>query len=58
MKQRYMPAPKHYSAPPAKAQIDKFQDLARDLECDEDEEQFEETVRRVAELPKPKPVTK
>lgn len=30
------------------AQIDKFRDLARDLECDEDEKRFEETVRRVA----------
>jgi hypothetical protein len=29
-------------------QSDKFRDLARDLECDEDEAAFEETVKRVA----------
>jgi len=32
-----------------KAQLDKFKDLARELECDEDEAKFEETVKRVAE---------
>lgn len=31
----------------------KFEELARDLECDEDEERFEEQVRRVATTPKP-----
>lgn len=29
-------------------QADKFKDLARELECDEDEAAFEETVRKVA----------
>jgi hypothetical protein len=33
---------------PPKPQADKFRDLARDLECDEDEKAFEETVRKVA----------
>lgn len=31
-----------------KAQIDKFKDLARELEADEDEGRFEETVRQIA----------
>ena len=31
-----------------KTQADKFADLARELECDESEEAFEETVRKVA----------
>jgi hypothetical protein len=31
-----------------KPQADKFRDLARELECDESEERFEEAVRRVA----------
>jgi hypothetical protein len=34
-----------------KPQADKFRDLARELECDEDDAAFEETVRQVA--PKP-----
>ena len=38
-----------------KSQADKFRDLARELECDEDEERFEETVKRLAEKPKPEP---
>lgn len=29
-------------------QIDKFRDLARELESDEDEARFEETVRQIA----------
>lgn len=32
----------------ARAQLDKFKDLARQLEADEDEERFEETVKRVS----------
>ena len=36
-----------------KPQPDKFRDLARELECDEDEAAFEEKVRRVATSPKP-----
>lgn len=38
-------------------QADKFRDLARDLarelECDEDEAAFEDKVRKVATAPKP-----
>lgn len=36
-----------------KSQPDKFRDLARELECDEDEAAFEDKVRRVATAPKP-----
>lgn len=38
-----------------KPQADKFRDLARELECDEDEARFEETVRKVAKAPQPRP---
>ncbi len=30
------------------SQADKFRDLARELEVDEDEARFEETVRKIA----------
>lgn len=33
---------------PEQSQIDKFRDLARELEADEDEERFEEAVRKIA----------
>jgi hypothetical protein len=36
-----------------KAQADKFRDMARELECDEDEAAFEDKVRKVATAPKP-----
>lgn len=36
-----------------KPQADKFRDMARELECDEDEAAFEDKVRRVATAPKP-----
>lgn len=36
------------SKQPEKPQADKFQDLARELECDEDEAAFKEKVRKVA----------
>ena len=36
-------------------QPDKFRDLARELECDEDEAAFEDKVRKVATAPKPEP---
>lgn len=39
--------------PSEKKQADKFRDLARQLECDEDEGRFEETVRKIASAPKP-----
>jgi len=35
-------------SPDERSQADKFRDLARELECDEDEKAFEETVKRVA----------
>jgi hypothetical protein len=38
-------------------QPDKFRDLARELECDEDEAAFDENVRKVATAPKPEPET-
>ncbi len=34
-----------------RSQLDKFKDLARELECDEDEAAFKEKVRRVAQSP-------
>jgi len=48
-----MPPVKPESAEKAKPQPDKFRDLARQLECDEDEAAFEETVRKVAKPQKP-----
>ncbi|HEX3886090.1 MAG TPA: hypothetical protein VHW05_01240 [Phenylobacterium sp.] len=35
-----------------KPQLDKFKDLARELECDEDEEAFKAKLRQVAKAPK------
>lgn len=35
-----------------KPQSDKFRDLARELECDEDEASFGDKVRKVAGAPK------
>lgn len=43
---------------PEPSQTDKFRDLARELECDEDEARFEETVRKVAKAPKGEPESK
>jgi len=37
---------------PPKTQGEKFIDLARELECDEDEEAFDERLRRIAKEPK------
>ncbi|MGV9009821.1 hypothetical protein [Brevundimonas sp.] len=34
-------------------QLNKFRDLARELECDEDEAAFDAKVRKVATAPKP-----
>jgi hypothetical protein len=38
-------------------QLDKFKDLARELECDDDEEAFKAKLRQVAKVPRvvPKP---
>ena len=38
-----------------KPQPDKFRDLARELECDEDPKAFEDAVKKVAKAPKPEP---
>ncbi len=37
------------------SQVDKFRDLARELEADEDPQRFEDTVRRIAKTPTPPP---
>lgn len=37
------------------AQLKAFQDAARELECDDDPERFDERVRRLAKAPMPKP---
>jgi hypothetical protein len=39
--------------PVAPSQSDKFRELAHELECDEDEEAFKATVKKVARAPKP-----
>lgn len=41
------------AADPESSQPDKFRDLARELECDEDEAAFKDKVRKVATAPKP-----
>lgn len=38
-----------------KTQLDKFRELARELECDEDEPAFEDKLKKVATAPKPDP---
>lgn len=38
-----------------KPQVDKFRDLARELEADEDEARFEATVKKVAKAPPAEP---
>ena len=46
-------------ASPPKPEVDKLRDLARELECDEDEAAFDERVKRLAkakpEAPKIEP---
>jgi len=39
-------------APKPKSQPEKFRDLARELECDEDEAAFDERLRKLATTPK------
>lgn len=39
--------------PDSRPQADKFRDLARELECDEDEAAFEERVKRIASRKSP-----
>lgn len=36
-------------------QVDKFGELARELECDEDEETFDERLKKLTKAPKPQP---
>ena len=36
----------------SKTQADKFRDLARQLECDADEEAFDEALRKIAKAPR------
>jgi hypothetical protein len=38
--------------PPAKPQLDKFRDLARELECDDDQAAFDERLKRLAKAPR------
>jgi hypothetical protein len=38
-----------------KTQADKFRDLARELECDEDEDAFDERLKKLATAPKAEP---
>ncbi|MFZ5669398.1 MAG: hypothetical protein ACOY4K_07875 [Pseudomonadota bacterium] len=35
-----------------KTQVDKFRDLARQLEADEDEARFEEALKKIVQAPK------
>jgi hypothetical protein len=37
--------------PPSTSQLNKFQDLARDLGCDEDEDAFKAKLRKIAKSP-------
>lgn len=39
--------------PDDQSPADKFRDLARQLECDEDEATFEDQLRKIAKPPKP-----
>lgn len=38
-----------------KPQADKFRDLARELECDEDEDAFKAAVRKIGTAPRTPP---
>jgi hypothetical protein len=40
------------SPEPASDQLRKFQDLARELECDEDEDAFKAAVRKIGTAPR------
>jgi hypothetical protein len=41
-----------------KPQIDKFKDLARELETDESEDRFDERLRKIAKSPPPEKIGK
>ena len=54
-----MQAMKKESDPNGAAQIDKFRELARELETDDDEARFDERLKKLATAPaKPKPPPK
>jgi hypothetical protein len=36
---------------PAKPQLDKFKDAARELECDDDDQRFKERLGRIVKKP-------
>lgn len=40
--------------PPPKPQLDKFRDLARELDCDDDQAAFDEKLKRLAKASRPK----
>ena len=42
---------KHESTVDQPSQIDKFRDLARELECDDDEKAFDEKLKKIANAP-------
>ena len=44
--------------PDPRTQPDKFRDLARELEADEDPAHFEETLKKIAKASKPDPEPK
>ena len=48
-----MPKPSSSATP---SQIDKFRDLARDLECEDDEEAFKAKVAKELTAPRPDPM--
>jgi len=52
------PRSKASPAPTSQSQGDKFEKLARELECDEDPEAFKEKVRKIARAAKPPAETK
>jgi hypothetical protein len=43
---------------PSKPQAEKFADLARELECDEDEDAFDERLKKLAKAPATRKVEK
>ena len=50
-----MTTAKHGSDATTKPQAEKFADLARELECDEDEDAFKAAVRKIGTAPKSPP---
>ena len=46
------PIPRKSDRPDPRPQADKFRDMARELECDEDEAAFNERLRKIAKAPK------